>query len=102
MHMWTLVNTMAPESRTAVMHAVCLHTLACTDHFFGVKAFRSRNCEMLPCLHNGMGCRFRGGVEAEREERKHIRDEEEATKRANFEAMQAIRREGWRKVCCLG
>eukprot|EP00967_Tisochrysis_lutea_P132179 scaffold230512_cov15-Tisochrysis_lutea.AAC.3 len=41
--------------------------------------------------------RFRGGVEAEREERRLIREEDEAKKRANFEAMQQIRREGWRR-----
>jgi len=45
-----------------------------------------------------VGCRLRGGIEAEREERRLIREEEEAKKRANFEAMQKIRREGWRRV----
>lgn len=44
--------------------------------------------------------RMRGGVEAEREERRIIREEEEARKRANFEAMQQIRREGFCKVSC--
>lgn len=38
-----------------------------------------------------------GGVEGERAERQAIKDEKEAYERKNFEAMQAIRKEGWRK-----
>ncbi len=38
-----------------------------------------------------------GGLEAEREERKLIKQEQEARDRANFEAMQEIRREGFRR-----
>ncbi len=42
--------------------------------------------------------RARGGLEAEREERNLIRQEEEERNTRNFEAMLAIRREGFRKV----
>ncbi|GAX82416.1 hypothetical protein CEUSTIGMA_g9844.t1 [Chlamydomonas eustigma] len=38
-----------------------------------------------------------GGVEAEREERKLIKQEQEARDRRNFEAMQEIRKQGYRK-----
>jgi hypothetical protein len=37
-------------------------------------------------------------LEAEREERKLIRQEQEERDRRNFEGMQEIRKEGWRKV----
>lgn len=42
--------------------------------------------------------RATGGLDAEREERKLIKEEKEARDRHNFEGMQAIRREGYRKV----
>lgn len=38
-----------------------------------------------------------GGLDAEREERKAIKDEKERYDRANFEAMQEIRKAGWRR-----
>ena len=38
-----------------------------------------------------------GGVEGERAERQAIKEEKEAYDKKNFEAMQAIRKEGWRK-----
>ena len=40
-------------------------------------------------------------MDAEREERKLIRQEQEDRDRRNFEGMQAIRKEGWRKVGAL-
>lgn len=43
-------------------------------------------------------CRAKGGLEAERAERATIKQEEEERDRKNFEFMQQIRREGWRKV----
>jgi len=48
-----------------------------------------------PC---DLKCRLRGGVEAEREERCLIREEEEARRRANFEGMLRLRQEGARLV----
>lgn len=39
----------------------------------------------------------RGGLEAERFEREKIKEEERERDRVNFEYMQKIRREGWRK-----
>ena len=45
-----------------------------------------------------LSCRSKGGLDAEREERKLIKQEQEDKDRKNFEAMQEIRREGWRKV----
>lgn len=45
--------------------------------------------------------RARGGLDAEREERKLVKAEEEERNRRNFEAMQEMRKEGWRKVCAL-
>lgn len=49
--------------------------------------------------------RFKGGAEAEREERKVCREEVEAADLRNFQYMQSIRKEGWRQVreqrsCC--
>jgi hypothetical protein len=52
-------------------------------------------------LHAHHDCRLDGGLDAEREERKAIKAEEEKRSRRNFEAMQEIRKEGWRKVGCL-
>jgi hypothetical protein len=43
-------------------------------------------------------CRVRGGLEEERAERQRHRDEETAKEQRNFEYMQAVRREGFRKV----
>lgn len=45
-------------------------------------------------------CRSTGGLDAEREERRKIREEESSRNQANFEAMQEIRKAGWRKVGC--
>lgn len=39
----------------------------------------------------------KGGLEAERAERTAIKEEKEAYDRRNFEAMQTMRKEGWRK-----
>lgn len=53
-----------------------------------------------------MLCRAVGGLEAEREARAAYQREQDEAQRRNFEALQAIRREGWRKVgavpvlCC--
>lgn len=52
----------------------------------------------------GVSCRARGGLDAERAERARIKEEAGARDRRNFEWMQALRREGFRKVsgaCCL-
>lgn len=45
-----------------------------------------------------VACRARGGLEAEREERQRIKDEEDERNRKNFEFMQEMRRNGWREV----
>jgi hypothetical protein len=42
-------------------------------------------------------CRARGGLDAERTERARIKEEAAARDRRNFEWMQALRREGFRK-----
>jgi hypothetical protein len=43
-------------------------------------------------------CRARGGLEAEREERERCILEEQEKERRNFEALQRVREEGYRKV----
>jgi len=43
-------------------------------------------------------CRARGGPEAERAERERACSEEAAQERRNFEALQRMRSEGFRKV----
>jgi hypothetical protein len=45
-----------------------------------------------------VSCRALGGMEAERAERTRIKEEAAARDRRNFEWMQQLRREGFRKV----
>lgn len=53
------------------------------------------------CLHVCMcSCRADGGVEAERTERARQKEEAAAKDRRNFEWLQQLRREGFRKVRC--
>ena len=61
---------------------------ACTLNMVSVVAEHPRLCVR----------RAIGGLDAEREERALIKQEKEARDRHNFEGMQAIRREGYRKV----
>lgn len=49
-----------------------------------------------------LDCRQRGGVEEERAERLRVQQKEQTASRGNFDEMQTMRRECWRKVghCC--
>eukprot|EP00878_Enallax_costatus_P037046 GHUV01041772.1.p1 GENE.GHUV01041772.1~~GHUV01041772.1.p1 ORF type:complete len:165 (-),score=28.57 GHUV01041772.1:169-663(-) len=44
-------------------------------------------------------CRARGGLEAERAERARVKEEAANRDRKNFEWLQQLRKEGFRKVC---
>lgn len=52
-------------------------------------------------LHGPGCCRSEGGLDAERTERKRIKEEKEEYDRRNFEAMLEIRRQGFRRVSSL-
>ncbi len=53
--------------------------------------------EMIGCQWVG-ACRAAGGLEAERAQRQQAQAEEEEQQRTNFESLQRVRQEGFRKA----